>query len=115
MFCNFNEGKGPEDVREFLAGPWTDFLQRYDSENANSSYGLSINVPDFDDEAVEVHEGVPDTFDYIWVNLWGDQGERANGLAAVEEYGQSMMEAANEASTCVDEQVWTGRRIKARS
>ena len=115
QFCNFNEGKGPEDVREFLAGPWTDFLQRYDSENANSSYGLSINVPDFDDEAVEVHEGVPDTFDYIWVNLWGDQGERADGLAAVEEYGQSMMQAANEASTCVDEQVWTGRRIKARS
>ena len=115
QFCNFNEGKGPDDVRAFIAGPWADFLERYDSENANSSYGLSINVPDFDDEAVEVHEGVPDTFDYIWVDLWGDQDERANGLAAVEEYGESMMQAANETSTCVDEQVWTGRRIKARS
>ena len=115
QFCSFNEGKGPDDVRDFLAGPWAEFLARYDSENPDSPYGLSINVPDFDDEAVEVHEGVPDTFDYVWVNLWGDEEEREKGWSAVEEYGQGMMEAGNAASTCSEEQVYAGRSVKIRS
>ena len=114
QFCNFNEGKGPEDLRAFIRGPWADFLARFESENPTMTFGTSVNVPDFDDEAVEVHEGVPDTFDYLWVNLWGDPSQREMGWAAVAEYGQDMMQAANETATCAEEQVWTARRIKTR-
>ena len=115
QFCNFNEGKSPEDLRTFIRGPWADFLARFESENPTMTFGTSVNFPDFDDEAVEVHEGVPDTFDYLWVNLWGDPSQRDMGWAAVAEYGQSMMQAANESATCVEEQVWTGKRIKTRT
>ena len=115
QFCNFNEDKGVEDLRTFVRGPWAEFLGRYDSENPSSSYGLLINVRDFDDEEVEVHEGVPDTFDYLWVNLWGDPAEMDQGNAAVAQYGQDMMQAANGISTCSDEQIWDGRNIKTRS
>ena len=115
QFCDFNEGKGREDLRNFLAGPWTEFLTRYDSENPTASFGTNVNVPDFDDETVEVHEGVPDTFDYIWVNLWGDEAGLNSGWAAVEDYGQGMMETANSVADCSEEQVWSGKRVKVRS
>ena len=115
QFCNFNEDKGPEDLRAFVGGPWSDFLQRYDSENPAVNFGTSVNVPDFDDESVEVHEGVPDTFDYIWVNLWSDEAGRNSGWSAVEEYGQEMMSAANSVSACSEEQAWSGSIVKTRS
>ena len=115
QFCNFNEGQGRDNLREFLAGPWSEFLDRYDSENPEISFGTAVNVPDFDDEGVERHEGVPDTFDYLWVNIWSNAAERDSGWSAVEEYGNTMMEAANIVSTCSEEQVWTGRSVKSRS
>ena len=59
QFCNFNEGQGRDNLREFLAGPWAEFLDRYDSENPEISFGTSVNVPDFDDEGVEVMKVFP--------------------------------------------------------
>ena len=115
QFCDFNEGKVPEDLRAFVRGPWAEFLKQYDSQNPLSTYGLNINTPDFDNEAVEVHEGVPETFDYIWVNLWGDAAELDRGWSAVDEYGEGMMKAVNEVAVCSQEQVWDGRNIKTRS
>ena len=34
------------------------------------------------------------------MNLWGDPSRKDMGWAAVEEYGQDMMQAANDVSTC---------------
>tara|TARA_B100001105_G_C22126692_1_gene329916 strand:- start:290 stop:574 length:285 start_codon:yes stop_codon:yes gene_type:complete len=90
-------------------------LERYDAENGVSSYGAIVGVPDFDDETIERHEGVPAAFDILWVNVWGNPDEQKLGVAAVEAYGQEMMAAFNTVTDCSEEQMYDGRVVLART
>jgi len=115
QFCSYRDGKLPADLRAVIRGPYMAHLERYDAENGVSSYGAIVGVPDFDDETIERHEGVPAAFDILWVNVWGNPDEQKLGVAAVEAYGQEMMAAFNTVTDCSEEQMYDGRVVLART
>ena len=111
QFCSFRADMEPEDLRTVIRGSWSDFLAQYDAENPDSTYGTIVSVPDFDSSSGERHEGVPTTWDVLWVNVWGDPLEIELGQAAVDSYGQEMMTAFDKVMECTDDQIYDGRVV----
>ncbi|SVC86868.1 uncharacterized protein METZ01_LOCUS339722, partial [marine metagenome] len=108
---SFRDGMQPDDLRTVIRGPWADFLVRYDAENPDSAYGTVVSVPDFDASSGDRHEGVPASWDLLWVNVWGDPAESESGQAAVDTYGQEMMAAFDKVTECTDDQMYDGRVV----
>ena len=107
MFCSYNEGKGPADLRAWGTNSYLPMLSEGAEENSESSYWFMVGGPDF-----EVNEESP--FDFNWLNYWqtAEEGEAASAAFAASEEGQAMRASFDEVATCQDPQPWDGYVIR---
>lgn len=104
LFCTFNEGKGPEDMRAYLRDHYMPFLDRYTAENPDNSYWFAIGVPDF-----EPMEDYPQ--DFNWLNYFASSEEAAAGIANYENE-TDLQNQMGEIVTCSDRALWNARPIR---
>jgi hypothetical protein len=104
LFCTFNEGKGPEDIRTYLRDHYMPFLDRYTAENPDNSYWFAIGVPDF-----EPMENYPQ--DFNWVNYFTSSEEAAAAIAYYEKE-TDLQNQMGEIVTCSDRALWNALPIR---
>ncbi|MBT6586269.1 MAG: hypothetical protein HON77_18370 [Gammaproteobacteria bacterium] len=104
LFCTFNEGKGPEDIRAYLRDHYMPFLDRYTADNPDNSYWFAIGVPDF-----EPMENYPQ--DFNWLNYFTNAEEAAAGIANYEKETDLQNQMA-EVVTCSDRSLWNAMPIR---
>ena len=101
-FCSYNAGKEPKDLRQLVRGKFDSWLVEYEEGSGPSSYNWGYLAPDFDVETIERNEGVPPTFDYVWMDFWANPTEAESGNASWAETGfQSEFDAV---ATCTEPQ-----------
>jgi hypothetical protein len=104
LFCSFNEGKGPEDMRTYLRNHYMPFLDRYTAENPGNSYWFSIGFPDFEPTVDYPH-------DFNWLNYFNSSAEAAAGIESYENE-TDLQNRMGEVVTCSDRALWNARPIR---
>lgn len=104
LFCTFNEGKGPEDMRAYLRDHYMPFLDRYTAENPDNSYWFAIGVPDF-----EPMENYPQ--DFNWLNYFTSPEEAAAAIANYEKE-TDLQNQMSEVVTCSERALWNALPIR---
>ena len=104
LFCTFNEGKGPKDMRAYLRDHYMPFLDRYTAENPDNSYWFAIGVPDF-----EPMENYPQ--DFNWLNYFTSPEEAAAAIANYEKE-TDLQNQMGEIVTCSDRALWNALPIR---
>jgi len=105
LFCSFNEGKGPDDMRAYLGDHYMPFLDRYTAENPDNSYWFAIGVPDF-----EPAEDYPQ--DFNWINYFTSAEEAAIGIENYETNETGLQALMAEVVTCSDRALWNAIPIR---
>ena len=78
------------------------FLDDYTETRPDSSYNFLVQVPQFDQEAVERADFVPPSFDFVWTNFYGTPAEKAEGDSVWAEQGAPIQAAFDEVVACSD-------------
>ena len=102
QFCSYNEGQEAADLRAVVGGPYMAFLDGYTETRPDSSYNFLVQVPQFDQEAVERADFVPPSFDFVWTNFYGTPAEKAEGDSVWAEQGAPIQAAFDEVVACSD-------------
>jgi len=105
LFCSFNEGKGPEDIRAFIRNHYLPFTEAYTKENPDNSYWFAIGVPDF-----EPAEDYP--HDFNWINYFSSAEEAADGINEYETNQTDLQNRLAEIVTCADRDLWDAIPIR---
>ena len=107
-FCAFNDGKGPEDLRNVVMEQYLPILAAASEANPESSYWFMIGAPDFE-------ERVSGPFDFNWINYWQtvQEGEASSAAFSASEQGQAVIESMGDVATCQDPQAWDGYLIRS--
>ena len=107
-FCAFNDGKGPEDLRNVVMEQYLPLLAAASEANPESSYWFMIGAPDFE-------ERVSGPFDFNWINYWQtvQEGEASSAAFSASEQGQAVIESMGNVATCQDPQAWDGYLIRS--
>ena len=104
LFCSFNEGQGPEQLRSFVRDQYMPFLDRYAADNPDNSYWFAIGVPDV------VLENYPQ--DFNWINYFKNSDEASVAIANYDNNEVEIQNAMAEVVTCTDRQLWNGVPIR---
>jgi hypothetical protein len=106
-FCSFNEGMGPENLREVVGGTYIPAVDAAVEQNPGSSYWFMVGAPDFEVAA-------DNAFDFNFVNYWqtAEEGQASSAGFAESEQGQATMAAMNAVATCQEPQPWDGYVIR---
>ena len=105
LFCTFNEGKGPDDMRSYLRDHYMPFLDRYAADNPDNSYWFAIGVPDFQPAEDYPH-------DFNWINYFSSQEEAATGIEHYESNETDLQNRMGEVVTCADRELWNAIPIR---
>jgi len=105
LFCTFNEGKGPDDMRSYLRDHYMPFLDRYAADNPDNSYWFAIGVPDFQPAEDYPH-------DFNWINYFSSQEEAATGIEHYESNETDLQNRMGEVVTCADRALWNAIPIR---
>ena len=107
-FCAFNDGKGPEDLRNVVMEQYLPLLAAASEANPESSYWFMIGAPDFE-------ERVSGPFDFNWINYWQtvQEGEASSAAFSASEQGQAVIGSMGDVATCQDPQAWDGYLIRS--
>ena len=111
-FCSFNEGKEPADLRAVVTGPFMTFVDDFEAEAGPNSFNFLVQLPDFEETEVELHEAVPPTFDFVWTSFYGNETDRALTEAVWAEKGAAIQAQFDEVVTCSEEQGYDIEIIK---
>ena len=102
QFCTYNEGKEGSDLRPVAVDTYGAWLDDYEAKNGATGYSWAYFAPDFDPEASKASDGVPNAYDFIWMNAWASESEESSGMAAYAESGQEIQASFDEIMTCSD-------------
>ena len=102
QFCTYNEDKEGSDLRPVALDTYGAWLDDYEAKNGATGYNWAYFAPDFDPEASKASDGVPNAYDFIWMNSWASESEESSGMAAYAESGQEIQASFDEIMTCSD-------------
>ena len=102
QFCTYNEGKEGSDLRPVAVDTYGAWLDDYETKNGATGYSWAYFAPDFDPEASKASDGVPNAYDFVWMNSWASESEESSGMAAYAESGQEIQASFDEIITCSD-------------
>ena len=102
QFCTYNEGKEPADLIAVVEGPYSEWLSNRVKENGPNSYSYKYLRPDFETASAQRTEGVPERYDFMWLNFWTNPDDQVTGQAAFAESGQEIQASLDEVATCSD-------------
>ena len=102
QFCTYNEGKEGSDLRPVAVDTYGAWLDDYEAKNGATGYSWAYFAPDFDPEASKASDGVPNAYDFIWMNAWASESQESSGMAAYAESGQEIQASFDEIMTCSD-------------
>lgn len=100
QFCTYNEGKEGSDLRPIAMGAYGEWLDDYEAKNGLTGYNWAYFAPEFDPASSKASEGVPNAYDFIWMNSWASEAEEAAGMAAYAESGQGIQASFDEVMSC---------------
>jgi hypothetical protein len=102
QFCTYNEGKEGSDLRPVAIDAYGAWLDDFEAENGATEYNWAYFAPDFAPESSKASDGVPNTYDFVWLNSWASEEEEATGMAAYAASGQSIQAGFDEIIDCSD-------------
>ena len=96
QFCNFNEGKGPEDLTRVIRDHFVPAIEKGRADGSYPSYWFMVGAPDFERE---------DRADFIWMDYFSnaDAMEKETGVYFGSETGNSIQAMFDEVSDCTDQ------------
>jgi len=96
QFCNFNEGKGPEDLTRVIRDHFVPAIEEGRADGSYPSYWFMVGAPDFDRE---------NRADFIWMDYFAnsDAMEKETGIYFGSDLGASIQAMFDEVSECTDQ------------
>ncbi len=96
QFCNFNDGKGPEDLTRVIRDHFVPEIEAGRANGSYPSYWFMVGAPDFERE---------DRPDFIWMDYFANSEamEKETGIYFGSESGNSIQAMFDEVSECTDQ------------